>query len=76
MNTSFLDYYKMILEKVSFDRALFMKEYSKALRNLNTTETETLNAWLAARGMIHVPSKPYAAGPDRTYIESRKTSLP
>jgi hypothetical protein len=30
MKTSFLDYYKMILEKVSFDKKLMNKEYKKA----------------------------------------------
>jgi len=54
MNTSFLDYYKMILEKVSFDKALFMKEYRKALRGLPPEETYKLNAWVKDQGFMNV----------------------
>ena len=57
MNTSFLDYYKMILEKVSFDHALFLKEYSKAVRNLQPAETASLNAWLRSKGLIYLHSE-------------------
>jgi hypothetical protein len=31
MRTTFLDYYKIILDKVSFDHRLFTKEYQKAV---------------------------------------------
>ncbi len=48
--TSFLDYYKIILEKVSFDPMLLRKEYQKAKRNLCTDETKELNKWLQSRG--------------------------
>jgi len=51
MNTSFLDYYKMILEKVSFDKALFIKEYRKALQQLQPSETDKLKAWVKGRGL-------------------------
>jgi hypothetical protein len=34
MKTTYLDYYKIILDKVSFDSNLFSKEYHKALRTL------------------------------------------
>jgi hypothetical protein len=50
MATSFLDYYKMILDKVSFDHNLFMKEYQKATRNLHTDEIGDLNSWLRSKG--------------------------
>ena len=43
MNTSFLEYYKNILEKVSFDFELFTKEYDKAVRTLNRKERDELN---------------------------------
>jgi hypothetical protein len=44
--TTYLDYYKTILKKVSFDRHLFLKEYHKAIRDLNTQEIEDLNKWI------------------------------
>ena len=50
MTTSFLDYYKMILDKVSFDQNLFMKEYQKATRSLHTDEIGDLNSWLRSKG--------------------------
>lgn len=49
MKTTFLDYYKMVLEKVSFDRQLFMKEYRKALGRLSENEVANLNTWLQSR---------------------------
>ena len=47
--TAFLDYYKMILDKVSFDRNLFYKEYRKAVRNLQPDEIAELNNWLSTK---------------------------
>ena len=41
--TTYLDYYKTILNKVSFDAYLFHKEYRKAMRDLNTQEMSDLN---------------------------------
>ena len=49
---SFLDYYKTILEKVSFDRRLFSKEYSKAKRMLGVSDTRELDSWLKSKGLI------------------------
>lgn len=46
MKTSFLEYYKMILSKVSFDRQLLMKEYRKALQMLKGAEADELSQWL------------------------------
>lgn len=47
---SFLDYYKMILDKVSFDHVLLNKEYQKAKRNLQAHEVGDLNRWLRSKG--------------------------
>lgn len=52
MKTSFLNYYKVILEKVSFDNALFVKEYKKALRFIHPSETKALHQWLEASGYL------------------------
>ena len=46
----FLDYYKMILERVSFHPQLFVKEYEKANRHLHAAEVGDLNRWINARG--------------------------
>lgn len=51
MSTTFLDYYKMILDKVSFDPNLFTKEYQKATRSLHTNEIGDLNNWLRSKGL-------------------------
>ncbi len=51
MKTSFLNYYKLILEKVSFDRNLFLKEYKKALNTLQTYEATLLDRWLIEKGL-------------------------
>ena len=45
MKTTLLDYYKMILQKVSFDYTILMKEYAKALRTLNEKEARLLEKW-------------------------------
>lgn len=47
MNTSFLDYYKLILDRVSFNRDLFNKEYRKAMKVLNHEERHKLKEWIA-----------------------------
>jgi hypothetical protein len=49
MKTTFLDYYKMVLDKVSFDRHLFVKEYHKAVDRLSANEVADLNAWLKSQ---------------------------
>ncbi|GGZ30989.1 hypothetical protein GCM10007049_24920 [Echinicola pacifica] len=46
MKTSYLDYYKMILKKVSFNRALLKKEYFKAIRSLSKNEADQLKEWM------------------------------
>ncbi len=40
-----LEYVKMILKKVSFDRKLLRKEYRKSLRWLSKNEAEELKSW-------------------------------
>lgn len=52
MKTKLLDYYKMILNKVSFDANLFLKEYRKAIRSLqNHDEIGHLENWLRETGL-------------------------
>jgi hypothetical protein len=51
MNASFgkgrmLDYCKLILVKISFDRSLFRKEYRKTFAYLNEAEQQELKNWL------------------------------
>lgn len=46
MKTSFLDYYKLILKKVSFDSGLLAKEYQKAVKALQPDEVEEFQQWL------------------------------
>ncbi len=43
---SYLDYYKTVLQKVSFDRNLFYKEYRKAINSLSEEEAASLEDWL------------------------------
>lgn len=43
--TSMLEYVKMILRKVCFDRSLFEKELRKALGRLVGEEIEALRIW-------------------------------
>jgi hypothetical protein len=59
MRNSFLDYYKMILEKVSFDPELFEKEFRKAIRSVEKHEADQLAAWVRSRrlrsDMVSIP---------------------
>jgi hypothetical protein len=52
MKITYLDYYKMILGKVSFDSNLVRKEYQKALRALPPHEMKELNRWAEAKGIM------------------------
>ena len=45
-SSSFLEYYKVILQKVSFDEDLFVKEYHKAVNSLEADEISILNRWI------------------------------
>lgn len=51
MKGSFLDYYKLILDKVSFDPVLFQKEYKKARKILEESEAKQLDRWLQTKGL-------------------------
>ena len=51
MRNTFLDYYKMILEKVSFDPDLFEKEFRKAMRSVEKHEADQLTEWVSSRKM-------------------------
>ena len=51
MRNGYLEYYQLILQKVSFDQRLFMKEYNKALKFLKQHEAESLHQWISSRGM-------------------------
>lgn len=46
MKTSMLEYLKLILKKVSFDKSLFKKEYRKSLRMLGTDDAQALRQWI------------------------------
>lgn len=49
MKTSMLEYVKTVLNKVSFDKRLFRKEYKKSHNWLTTGEIHELRAWLRKR---------------------------
>lgn len=51
MKKSFLDYYKEILEKVSFDQSLFKKEFNKAVKSVEIDEIQKLMEWIEERGL-------------------------
>ena len=51
MKNTFLDYYKMILDKVSFDDELLAKEYAKALNILKEEEARNLENWVKSKGI-------------------------
>ena len=44
--TSYLEFYKQILGKVSFDRYLFIKEFQKAMKTLSEEERSELEKWI------------------------------
>ncbi len=44
--TSMLEYSKIILQKVSFDKSLFQKELAKAVRRLLENEIKELLLWV------------------------------
>ncbi len=48
-NMSMLEYCKLILEKISFSRTLFRKEYRKTFRYLDAREHFELKTWLRAK---------------------------
>lgn len=46
MKRTTLEYYKFILERVSFDALLFEKEYRKAISNLPQEDANELKIWV------------------------------
>jgi hypothetical protein len=46
MKQTTLEYYKFILERVSFDAILFEKEFRKAISNLPQEQVGELKAWV------------------------------
>lgn len=55
---TFFEYYKIILEKVSFYPPIFKKELRKALRNLNIEEgRQLINWWREKTGKIKIINK-------------------
>jgi len=52
--TSMLEYCKIILQRVQFDRTLWRKEYRKSLLRLSPDETSDLKNWV--RNQIGVPA--------------------
>ncbi len=46
MKQTTLEYYKFILERVSFDAILFEKEFKKAISNLPESDANELKAWV------------------------------
>ena len=45
---SMLEYSKIILSKISFDKRLFKKEYKKAFRYLDNNDRMALKQWVRA----------------------------
>ncbi len=52
MTKKFLDYYKRVLEKVSFDANLFNKEYHKAMNTLAIEDQAALKDWVSSSKII------------------------
>jgi len=57
MKTKLLEYYKLILNKVSFDANLFFKEYQKAIKSLQNNEIDHLEHWLKETGLHAIVSR-------------------
>ncbi len=53
MKTSLLEYYKIIIKKVSFDPRLIVKEYQKALRVLSGAEAAELHKWCLSQNLLN-----------------------
>lgn len=53
MKLTSLEYYKFILERVSFDAILFQKEFRKAITNLLENEVRELTEWVKSNYAKH-----------------------
>ena len=51
METSYLDYYKRIIKKVSFDLGLLKDELNKANQILTVEEKARLKKWMLRNGL-------------------------
>ncbi len=49
MANKMLEYCKVILQKISFSKTLFKKEYKKSFKYLTQAEHQELKTWLRAR---------------------------
>jgi hypothetical protein len=49
MKTSMLEYVKIILQKVSFNKRLFLKEYRKSYQWLVYEERKKLKEWIRSQ---------------------------
>lgn len=56
MKTNMLEYMKIILRKVSFNRSLFRKEYRKSLTRLTKPEASELKKWLREQRVLPAPT--------------------
>ncbi len=52
MKHSMLEYLKMVLQKVSFDRGLLRREYRKSFQWLNASERKELNLWIKQKDLF------------------------
>ncbi|WP_375586341.1 hypothetical protein [Cyclobacterium xiamenense] len=62
MRMSYLDYYKVILEKVRFDYGLVKKELHKANQVLTGEEQSRLRKWMLQNGLVFESRGPLQAG--------------
>jgi hypothetical protein len=51
---SMLEYSKIILSKISFDKKLFRKEYKKAFRYLDKSERAALKNWVRREWKVSI----------------------
>lgn len=47
--TNLVEYYKLILTRVSFSKRLFWKEYKKGIKSLPEHETHSLRHWIVQK---------------------------
>lgn len=55
--TSMVDYLKMILEKISFNRNLLIKEYRKGIKYLTPNERIEMRHWLQVKDISLVKDR-------------------
>ena len=67
--TSMLEYCKIVLKKISFNRKLFIKEYKKTFTYLDTAEHDKLKQWLREVRIFQGPRNNFEYS--QTRIESK-----